>query len=205
MLSRPCIFAIFLIVLLMGIPCSTSTPQSINADLLTQDWKAAWIRCPGGPAREFGVFHFRKSFTLAAAPKRFVVHVSGDNRYEFFVNGQRVATGPARGDLHHWRYATLDLASELQAGRNVLAAIVWNYAEFAPMAQMMNETGFLLQGDGPDEAVVNTGATWKVFKNEAVQTIHYDASNMGDYFVVGPGERVDASRYPWGWENAGLR
>ena len=103
-----------------------------------------------------------------------MIHVSGDNRYELFVNGQRVATGPARGDLNHWRYETLDIAPQLQAGKNVLAAVVWNYAEFAPMAQMMNETGFIVQGDGADEAVVNTDASWKAFKDEGVQAIHYD-------------------------------
>jgi alpha-L-rhamnosidase len=200
MLSRPSIFAIVLIVVLLGLPGSISNCQTINVDLLTQTWKAAWIRHPDGPAREFGVFHFRKTFTLRAAPKRFVVHVSGDNRYELFVNGQRVATGPARGDLNHWRYETLDLAPQLQAGKNLLAAVVWNYAEFAPMAQMMNETGFVVQGDGADEGLVNTDATWKAFKNEAVQTIHYDTRRMSGYFVVGPGERLDASRYPWGWE-----
>jgi hypothetical protein len=144
MLARLLLFAAVLIVLLGGLAGSISHSPTINPDLLPQAWKADWIRHPDGPAREFGVFHFRKTFTLAAAPKRFVVHVSGDNRYELFVNGQRVATGPARGDLKHWRYATLDIAPELHAGNNVLAAVVWNYAEFAPMAQMMNETRFVL-------------------------------------------------------------
>jgi len=203
MLYRPSVFAFVLGVLLVGLPGSVSNSQTISADLLPQAWKAAWIRHPDGPAREFGVFHFRKTFTLAMAPKKFVIHVSGDNRYELFVNGRRVATGPARGDLNHWRYETLDIASELQAGKNVLAAMVWNYAEFAPMAQMMNETGFVLQGDGADETVVNTNVSWKAYKDEGVQAIPYDSrSNLG-YFVVGPGEHVDASRYPWGWEKPG--
>ncbi len=51
------------------------------------------------------------------------------------VNGERVLEGPARGDLNHWRYETLDIASHLHAGRNALAAIVWNFAELAPMAR----------------------------------------------------------------------
>jgi hypothetical protein len=200
MLSRPIIPVAILIVLFVGLPDSISNSQTPNADLLTQTWQAAWIRHPDGPMREFGVFHFRKTFTLAAVPKRFVVHVSGDNRYELFVNGRRVATGPARGDLNHWRYETLDIAPQLQAGKNVLAAVVWNYAEFAPMAQMMNEVGFVLQGDGEDEAPANTDTSWKALKDQAVETIHYDSRSMHGYFVVGPGEHVDASRYPWDWE-----
>ena len=194
------ILASLLFLLLLSFPGSISISQTVNPDLLTKVWQASWIRHPAGPEHEFGVFRFRKTFTLAAAPRHFVVHVSGDNRYELFVNGERVATGPARGDLNHWRYATLDIAPHLKPGKNVLAAVVWNYADLAPMAQMMNETGFVLQGDSADEAVVNTDASWTAFKDESIQALNYDTNNMGGYFVVGPGERVDASRYPWDWE-----
>ncbi len=192
--------ALFVIVLLVAVPASVSDSQTVPPDLLTQPWAAGWIGHPDGPAREFGVFHFRRTFALDTTPKRFVIHASGDNRYELFVNGHRVLAGPARGDLKHWRYETLDIAPQLHAGKNVLAAVVWNYAELAPMAQIMNETGFLVQGDGAEEAVVNTNTSWRTFKNQAVQPIPYNTQNMGTYFVVGPGERLDASRYPWGWE-----
>jgi hypothetical protein len=175
--------------------------QTPNAALLTEPWKADWIGPSHGPLREFGVFRFRKAFELAAAPRHFVIHVSGDNRYELFVNGQRVLQGPARGDLNHWRYETRDIAQYLRAGKNVMAAVVWNYAEIAPMAQMMNETGFLVQGDGPGEAMVNTDSSWRVLKDQAIQPLVFDEGNIGSFYVVGPGERVDASRYPWGWES----
>jgi len=75
------------------------------------------------------VFHFRKTIDLADRPTRFVVRVSADNRYRLFVNGVSVSIGPARGDLLHWRYETVDLAPYLRAGRNVLAAVVWNWGE----------------------------------------------------------------------------
>jgi hypothetical protein len=37
-----------------------------------------------------------------------------------------VPWGPARGDLLHWRFETVDLSPHLMAGRNILAAVVWN-------------------------------------------------------------------------------
>ena len=115
--------------------------QSINPKLLTGRWAASWIRHAGAPGRDMGVFLFRKTFDLPAAPGRFVVHASADQRYELFVNGARVATGPARGDLDHWRFETVDIASHLHGGRNVIAAIVWNFGIQAPMAQISHETG----------------------------------------------------------------
>jgi hypothetical protein len=34
----------------------------------------------------------------------------------------------------HWRYDTVDLAPQLRAGRNVLAALVWNWGAEKPVA-----------------------------------------------------------------------
>jgi alpha-L-rhamnosidase len=191
---------VFMILALALSPCAISNSQSVNQDLLNHRWKARWITHPNGPRREFGVFHFRKTFSLDTAPPRFVIHVSGDNRYELFVNGARALAGPARGDLNHWRYETLDIAPRLRAGKNVLAAVVWNFAELAPMAQMTNETGLIVQGDGPVEAVVNTDPSWKVLRSKAVKMIPMDMGKIGGYLVVGPGEQVDGSQYRWGWE-----
>ena len=88
---------------------------------------APWIFPPGAAGNEFGVFHLRRVFELNAKPSSFVVHVSADNRYRLFVNGQQVSSGPQRSDLMHWRYETVDVAPQLRAGRNVIAALVWNW------------------------------------------------------------------------------
>jgi hypothetical protein len=189
-----------ILFLLAALPSVPARPQSINPALLGQSWQAQWISHPDGPRREFGVFHFRKTFTLSGAPERFVIHASGDNRYELFVNGRRVLAGPARGDLYHWRFETLDIAPHLHAGKNVLAAVVWNFAELAPMAQMSNETGLIVQGDSEAEAVVNTDTSWKCYRSLAVEMIPWDGRKVEGYFVVGPGESVDGSKVPWGWE-----
>src|SRR6266571_6021469 len=141
------------------------TPPRPN--LLSERWPAHWIASPDGPRREFGVFYFRKAFELAAVPNHFIIHASADNRYELFVNGARVVEGPARGDLDHWRYETLDIAARLRLGKNLLAAIVWNFAMFAPMAQMTNETGLIVQGDTAAESAVNTNKTWRCLKDTA--------------------------------------
>jgi len=193
---------VILVLSFLTILPAVATPQTINPALLRQSWKAQWISHPDGPRREFGVFHFRKAFTLERVPERFVIHASGDNRYELFVNGMRVLTGPARGDLYHWRFETLDITPHLRAGKNVLAAVVWNFAELAPMAQMTNETGFILQGDDAAAAVANSNASWKVFASRAIEMIPLDRKKVPFYSIVGPGERLDASRYPWGWEAA---
>src|SRR3974377_1860799 len=130
----------------------------INPQLLKYTWPAQWVAHAAGPYRDFGVFHFRKAFELVRVPGSFVVHVSADNRYRLFVNGTSESLAPARRDLHHYRFETVDISPQLKPGRNVLAAVVWNFGIFAPMAQLSERTAFLVQGDTAAEAAVNTGA-----------------------------------------------
>ena len=160
---------------------------------------ALWIFPPGVTGQEFGVFHFRRVFVLDAKPSTFVVHVSGDNRYRLFINAEQVSSGPQRSDLMHWRYETVDLAPHLRVGRNVLAAVVWNWGSERPVAQFSRQTAFLLQGDSPREALVNSGPDWKVLRNEAYAPIPVLGNTVGGYYASPPGEAIDAGRYPWGW------
>ena len=100
----------------------------------------------------------------------------------------------------HWRYETLDLAPQLKAGRNILAALVWNWGAERPVAQFSYRTGFLLQGDSENESIANTGETWMVFHNEGYKPIQIRSSDVGGYYASPPGESLQASLYPWGWK-----
>jgi alpha-L-rhamnosidase len=181
---------------LHGLAASPQTPASLLGSL----WSANWIACPRAPQREFGVYFFRKTINLPTVPNHFVIHASGDNRYQLYVNGDRVLFGPAKGDLFHWRFETLDIARHLHPGKNALAAVVWNFAGQAPMAQMTNETGFLVHGDGQAAHQVDTNGSWKVVESHAFTMIPVGSRTHHAYTVVGPGERIDGMRYPWGWQ-----
>src|SRR5256885_6721934 len=162
---------------------------------------ANWIAPAKVPGDSFTVFHVRRSFVLEKAPARFVVHVSADNRYRLYVNGVQVSSGPQRSDLMHWRYETVDLAPRLRAGRNVIAALVWNWGAARPVAQHSYRTGFLLQGDGAAEAaLVNTGPGWKLLRDTAYAPVVITSATVGGYYAAAPGDSVDGQRYPWGRE-----
>jgi len=190
-------------VSLLWLAALSPRARAVDPNLTTRPWSARWIYVPGSPASDYGVYHFRRTFDLTAKPESFVVHVSGDNRYQLFVNGERVVWGPARGDLFHWRYETLDIARHLHAGRNVLAAVVWNFGAESPMAQTSFRTAFLLHGDTLAERVVDTNRQWKCTRDKAYRPLPF-FSPMGYYYVAGPGDEVDGSRYPWGWEQPGF-
>jgi hypothetical protein len=188
----------FLLLLVTVCPTAASNP-----DLLTTGWSAHWISASGYSPTDYGVYHFRRSFDLPSEPAAFLIHVSADQRYQLYVNGTRVSSGPARGDLYHWRYESVDIAKQLHAGRNVVAAIVWNFGQETPVAQNTYQTGFLLQGDTAAERILDTNREWKAIRNEAYSPIRITHGEMHGYYVAGPAERVDASKYPWGWETPG--
>lgn len=159
---------------------------------------------PGMERQTEAVLHVRKSIELAEVPGRFVIHVSADNRYQLFVNGTLVSRGPARGDQRHWRFETVDISAQLVSGQNVIAAVVWNFGDIRPQAQMSHETAFILMGDTDAEAIANTDRSWKVWQNTDYGLIPSNEFGLNTYYVVGPGEVIDGNSYPTGWNTRGF-
>jgi alpha-L-rhamnosidase len=164
-------------------------------------WNAYWISVPGEPAHDYGVYFFRKKITLTNKPSHFVIHVSADNRYKLFINEQLVSLGPARGDVFHWNYETIDIAPYLTDGENIVTAIVWNEGEERPEAQISYRTAFILQGNTTTEEILNTNKTWKCIRDNSRQPLAVNI--IYSYYVTGPGELVDMNQYETGWMKPG--
>src|SRR5208283_5434110 len=166
-------------------------------------WKAEWVTMAGAPARDEVVLHFRKVIELGTAPTHFLVDVSADNQFVFYVNGKRVGTGPAKSDLAHWRFETYDLGPYLKAGKNVLAATVWNFGIHAAVAQMSDRVGFLVHGESEAERAADTNESWEVEQEKGIETL---PTNLpGFYYVAGPGEKLDAGKFDWSFDGEAVK
>jgi alpha-L-rhamnosidase len=183
---------------LLVIPMRGQVSRPLNPSLVASEWPAEWIACPDAPQKDAGVFYFRKELNIAAVPAHYWVHVSADNQFLLHLNGKFAGEGPARGDLFHWRFETIDLAPLLQPGKNILAAIVWNFGTKAPIAQMSSRTGFLLQGDTATEQAANTGSSWRVEQQPGWGSVSDE--KFAGYFGAGFGERVDGRLLDWNWD-----
>ena len=159
-------------------------------------WTAQWITAPNTPQRDEVVLHFRKAIDLAQSPQTFRVNVSADNQFVFYVNQQRVGSGPSRSDLAHWRYETYDIAPLLHAGRNVLAATVWNFSTRTSIAQISDRVGFLVHGETDAERPADTDATWEVEQEKSIQSMR---PQIPGYYAAEPGERLNAAAFDWTW------
>ena len=164
-------------------------------DLATESWNARWISVPETPANDYGVYYFRKEVELGEVPSKYIVHVTGDSRYKFYVNEQIVSLGPARGDATHWNYETVDLAPYLKQGKNILAAVVFHEGRQNPESNVSVSVGFLLQGVG-EAALLQTDRTWICTQDKAYGPI---SPRVPGYYVSGPGEMVDMNQLIPDW------
>ncbi len=172
------------------------------------EWNSQWITHPDIDKTAYGLIHFRNTIQLDSKPEKFIIHVSGDNRYRLYINGKEVCYGPQAGDVRHWRYETLDVASFLQKGKNTIAAEVMNWGIERSHALISYKTGFLIQGNSKKEQLINTDSwsTWKVLKNEGVheKTVFWRRGGeiVGGFYAANPTDMIEAANYPWGWKNA---
>jgi alpha-L-rhamnosidase len=179
----------------------TGFPLWGGASTLPVNWKGKWITPPAIDVRAQGVYYFRKTFRLGAVPQRAVVRCSADNRFVLYVNGARVAEGPARSDLDHWRFESVDLAPWLRPGENVLSAMVWNCGPLCPVFQQTDQTAFLIEAEGALSGVASD-VSWEAKREAGRDFIPVDPRDVPGYYASVPGERIDASRCDWNWQDS---
>jgi alpha-L-rhamnosidase len=171
-------------------------------------WQAQWIMHPEVAPQSHAMVLFRKTFEVNEKPDNFLIHLSADNHYRFFVNGEYVLRGPARGDLSHWFYESVDIAKYLQEGKNVVAAEVVNWGPNRSFSYFSQMVSFILQGNSETENIVNTLAdSWKCLHNRAVYPKIvdwiFDRSTIDFGLYIGnPTDSIIGNQYPWGWETA---
>lgn len=176
---------LFLLSLSLGTVYAQFGPPTGEPDVMNKRWHAYWITVPSATNDGYGVYLFRKTIELASKPNKYLIHVSADNRYKLFINEKLVSLGPARGDIEHWNYESVDIAPYLKAGKNIVAAQVWNEGEFKPEAQITFRTAFILQGSTSAESAVNTNSSWLCEKDNSYAPLRF---NVRAYYVSGAGE-----------------
>ncbi len=175
---------------------------SIPADPLSADnnirhqypiHRGKWVRHPQSTRDEASFSRFSLAFTLESGAT-IDLHVSADNRFELFCDGQFVGMGPDRSDVEHWSFHSYRLT--LAPGEHRLVAEVYFLGldpAGRPYAQTCIEPGFVLLAEN-SPVDLNTGsAPWRVTLLGGVKASK--ASLDGVFFVVGPDYTIDAAAY----------
>lgn len=155
-------------------------------------WPCKWISiAETGPAPF--VIGYRRLFTLDR-DATFKIHVTADERYELYLDGNVIGRGSERGDMYNWFYETYELT--LPAGDHSLVAKTWMLGSGAPAAQMSVFHGFLCSAEDEFISIVGSGvADWQA---KRITGISFTPCEMS----WGGGKRndIDGFSYPWGFE-----
>lgn len=139
---------------------------------------AFWIWCDNSPKLEKEACFFRKVLTLDSVPGQCQVKISADSIYRFYVNGRLVARGPQKSDRYRRYYDTVDIASALVKGVNILAAFVCHFIddeensrsfETGPTSVLCSlRGGFVVMSDFGG---ISTDRSWLVHKTGSIRFI----------------------------------
>ncbi len=176
-----------------NVPCySASEPWKA-----TSQWPASWV-VPPEEWRKPWVAAFRCQFRTEVQT-RDRLHVTADERYELYLDGEWLGRGAQRGDKSQWFYESY--AVDLKPGQHTLVACVWALGPLQPWAQVSIRPGFFCCPEKPDlVAKVATGVgPWELLPLRD-RTFRDMGPAAGTAIGSGPSETLDARVTPWGWE-----
>jgi len=162
--------------------------KSGSSNKSENNWPCDWIACPDASEAPFVTAYFKR-FKLDAHTKS-RIHVTADERYELYLDGEKIGRGSECGDAKNWFYETYDL--DLEAGEHCFAAKVWSLGDLAYKNQLTVHPGFLLSPQQRSHATgFGTGTSEWVSK-----IIGGHRFQKADFaFGIGATETIDAHAY----------
>jgi hypothetical protein len=158
-------------------------------------WPCSWIAIDSLLRPPYAVA-YKKEFELNSI-QTINVHVTADERYVLYLDGQFVGNGPNRGDPDNWFYDTYSFT--INPGKHTFVAFVYTMGKIAPRNQMSLYHGFLFSPQTTEDIeLLGTGIVpWqaKVITGQA-----YGREYNFDFERIGPCVNIDGNRYPWGIE-----
>ncbi|KRF06629.1 hypothetical protein ASG89_19475 [Paenibacillus sp. Soil766] len=164
--------------------------QSLNPWEQTTGWPCRWVTFSEALKPPF-VIVYRCKFILNEV-LRLRVHVSGDERYELFLDHKRIGRGSERGDRNNWFYETYEV--ELPAGEHQWIARCWAIGDHKPWAQISVQPGFLLSPD--DESLASLMGTG-VAQWEAKPMLGYRFLPLPSSIGTGAKLDIDGTSFDW--------
>ncbi len=177
--------------------------ENLEIDLVTGETTAT-KKARRGPSKTVNVWScFRKSVTLAEAPRHAVARIAVDSKYWLWINGKLVVfegqlkRGPTPHDTY---YDRVDLTTHLQKGENTIAILAWYFGKHGFSHKSSGKAGLVFDAQVDGRALLSDGS-WRAM-------IH---PSYGDTDGLKPNHRLpesnirfDARNGILGWHTPGF-
>lgn len=165
------------------------------------DWQAKWIWANGHTDTPNFYLYARKEIDLSdfQGAKAFVTCSS---EYNLYINGRFVGRGPSPCHPTFQYFDEYDISHYLRSGKNVIAAICYNYG-VGTHCRPQAPGGFLLQAEiktGPNDFIsLCSDESWKVKPAD-----EWDFNSAQMFWTIGFQETYDSRKKPVGWNVVGF-
>ena len=144
---------------------------------------------------------FRKTFFLdEVSDVTYRIHITGDDYYKLYINGQFVGQGPAGAYHFVYNYNTYEVNRFLQKGENVISVHTYYHG----LVDYAHSSGDLRQGmwaelyEG-DQILLHTDESWKYCLDK-----RFDANGVTLGYDTQFAENIDNRLYHFGWKRSGF-
>ena len=125
-----------------------------------------WIWFAGEQTEKNIYGAFRKIFEIAEIAPETVLNIAADSNYTVWINGNRMKAGQFSDYSQHRTYSTINIASFLQPGKNVIAVRVHFIGEeFATYTA--GKPGLIAEIQAGETVLCSTDITWKARQDRA--------------------------------------
>ena len=131
---------------------------------------------------------FRKTFTLDTLPSNALCQISAESEFVLYVNGQRVPITQYSDYPNHKTYTSVDLASYLTCGNNIIAILVYRVGT-GTFTHIPNTPGLLFALQLPN-TIICSDDSWRFSPSKSF------TQNRGQFvtFQLGFTYQYDASK-----------
>jgi len=179
-----------------------SAPGTFVTGLRQGDWMAQWLRPGPGAAVPESYTYVRTELRPSGSPIVWATaYVAAAHKYQLWVNGARVATGPSFSFPDESYYQATDVTAALRAGRaNALGALHHWYSSGS--GRPLSAPGIVVQlsvhhADGTHETF-GTDGTWRASAAEW-QPAPQRNNESGEFVEI-----IDGRASPTGWSQPGF-
>lgn len=170
------------------------------------NFTAPWIWNNAGLNNEKQSLFFRKTFLVEKVPESLNISISADSRYKLYINSQYICGGPLKSNAFRRYYDTINIASYLKTGLNIIAVHCLRFPvdnlgalnfETGPISLINSSRGGLFIDCEDKETGIDTGESWKVRSDPSYTFVHSVNSRY-----AGDQELCDGTKYPKAWTSA---